>query len=362
MLIFARLRHNNEQPFCANAGYFPGGSMDSKNPRRYEQFVDAVNHLDNAPTRGMSAEGNTPRLAESTFAYQSAHFTASVAPAVSYSHTEAVPLVGEPATAETTPEPPDESPAVVPVLSVQHITQPLTSSREPEPVYDEYEIAWSDDDQEHMADEGDEGSAGNEGVYEIPLNIADGIISESLSRDEAFALHERSFDGWKQLRKTLLILLAFTLILAVAVFGGAVAASYALRATQKVNITPKPTASRYNSGVVIQPDTGSTTPTPIMAQYQIGAWLSNNAPSGGSVKVFVRLTEDVAPVAKIPVTLAVQMPGGTVQLGPTNTDDYGLATFTVTYGGLSGTPVFVTATAKIDDTHEITADTVFVPV
>lgn len=340
--------------------------MDSKNPRRYEQFVDAVNHRDNAPTHATSAEQHTPRLATSTLAYQSAHLTASAAPAVSYTRTEVNPSVVEPAAAGATPEPPDEPedepPATVPVLSVQHITQPLTSSREPELVYDEYEIAWPDDDQEHMADEGDEGIAGNEGVYEIPLSIVDGIISESLSRDEAFAFHERSFDGWKQLRKTLLILLAFTLILAVAVFGGAVAASYALHATQKVNITPKPTVSRYNGGVVIQPDTGSTTPSPAMAQYQIGAWLSNNAPSGGSVKVFVRLTENVAPLAKIPVTLAVQMPGGAVQLGPTNTDDYGLATFTVTYGGLSGTPVFVTATAKIDDTHEITADTVFVPV
>jgi hypothetical protein len=332
--------------------------MDSMNPRRYEQVLHTGNHLDAASTLANSAR-HTPRLEESAVSYQSAHFTLRAAPAISYTRTVMDPSVSESSTAETIPAPPDEQPAIVPVLSAQHITQPLTNRREPEPepVADEYDISWPDDNQEPVVGADDRGS------YELPLNLPDSIISESLQRDDAFALHERSFDGWKQLRKTFLILLAFTLILAVAVFGGAVAASYALRATQKVSITPpKPTVSRYNGGVVIQPGEGSTTPSPTLPKYQIGAWLSNNAPSGGSVKVFVRLTQDVAPLPNIPVTLAVQMPGGTVQLGPTNTDDYGLATFTVTYGGLSGSPVFVTATAKITNDQEITADTVFVPV
>lgn len=330
--------------------------MDSMNPRRYEQVLHTGNHLDTASTLANSAR-HTPRLEESAVSYQSAHFTLRAAPAISYTRTVMDPPVRESSTAETIPAPPDEQPAIVPVLSAQRITQPLTTSREPEPVADEYDISWPDDEQEPVA------SADELGSYELPLNLPDSIISESLQRDDAFALHERSFDGWKQLRKTFLISLVFTLILAVAIFGGAVAASYALRATQKVSITPpRPTVSRYNGGVVVQPGQGSTTPSPTVPKYQIGAWLSNNAPSGGSVKVFVRLTQDVAPVPNIPVTLAVQMPGGTVPLGPINTDSYGLATFTVTYGGLSGTPVFVTATAKIDNDHEVTADTVFVPV
>jgi hypothetical protein len=77
--------------------------------------------------------------------------------------------------------------------------------------------------------------------------------------------------------------------------------------------------------------------------------------------VFVRLSQDVAPIAQIPVTLVVQLPGGPVNYGPTNTDDYGLATFTVSFGGIAGTPIFVTASAKIGD-QELTADTVFVPI
>ena len=80
------------------------------------------------------------------------------------------------------------------------------------------------------------------------------------------------------------------------------------------------------------------------------------------MKVFVRLTEDIKPLANVPITLTAQVPGGTLRYGPTKTDAYGLVTFTVQYGGLSGQPVFVTATAKVNKQTTVYADTVFVPI
>jgi hypothetical protein len=112
---------------------------------------------------------------------------------------------------------------------------------------------------------------------------------------------------------------------------------------------------------VIQPGQDISAATPEAPKYQIGAWMSNNTPSGGSVKVFVRLSQNVAPVKDIPVTLSVEINGETLTYGPTNTDEYGLVTFTVEYGGISGSPAFVTASAKIDEQTTLTAETVFVP-
>jgi len=179
---------------------------------------------------------------------------------------------------------------------------------------------------------------------------------------DAFALRERNRDGWKQLRKTALVLLSLVLMLTIAAFGAAIAASYLHRATDHLAIPVSvPTTSSYSNGVVVQPGSEGIAPTPVAPKYQIGAWMSNNAPGGGSVKVFVRLTEDVAPIPQIPVTLSVQMPGGSVvKLGPTNTDGYGLATFTVKFGGTRGVPIFVTASATVGD-ENLSADTVFVP-
>ncbi|HKT38147.1 MAG TPA: hypothetical protein VJR48_07225 [Ktedonobacterales bacterium] len=252
---------------------------------------------------------------------------------------------------------PVDQPVIVPVLSAQPVTQPFLRSEERE--FDEPDDRWPDDE-EYLPDE-DESDVQFDIDPEL-INIPDSISGQVFTRGDAFALRERNQDGWKQFRRTVLVLLSLALMLLVAVFGAAVAASYLHRATDQLNIpAPAPTVSSYSNGVVVQPGSEGVAPTPEAPKYQIGAWMSNNAPGGGSVTVFVRLTEDVAPIPQIPVTLSVQMPGGSVvKLGPTNTDGYGLATFTVNFGGIRGTPIFVTASATVGD-ERLTADTVFVP-
>jgi len=253
---------------------------------------------------------------------------------------------------------PDDKPVIVPVLSAQPVTQPFLRSAERDD-FDEPEYHWPNDD-ESIPDEDEDDL--ELGIDPELIDIPDSISGQLFTRDEAFALRERNRDGWKQFRKTALVLLSLVLMLSVATFGAAVAASYLHRATDQLTIpAPAPTVSSYSNGVVVQPGSEGIAPTPQAPKYQIGAWMSNNAPGGGSVKVFVRLTEDVAPIPQIPVTLSVQMPGGSVvQLGPTNTDGYGLATFTVNFGGARGAPIFVTASAKVG-TEALTAQTVFVP-
>jgi hypothetical protein len=255
------------------------------------------------------------------------------------------------------------------VLSAQSITQPFLRSDErevrdfDESDFGEPHYRWPDDEDsdEDTTLEEDPSDFAFDMDPEL-INIPDSISGQVFTRDEAFALGERTHDGWKQFRRTALVLLSLVLTLSVAAFGAAVAASYLHHATDHLTIPAAvPTISSYSNGVVVQPGSEGIVPTPEAPKYQIGAWMSNNAPGGGSVKVFVRLTEDVAPIPQIPVTLSVQMPGGSVvKLGPTNTDGYGLATFTVNFGGVRGTPIFVTASATVGD-ESLTADTVFVP-
>jgi len=259
----------------------------------------------------------------------------------------------------------DDQPVIVPVLSAQPITQPfLRSDERDKPDFDEPDYRWptdGDSDEDTALDDDSSDFA-----FDIDpefIDISDSISGQMFTRDEAFALRERNRDGWKQFRKTALVLVSLALMLSVAAFGAAVAASYLHRATDHLTIPAQvPTTSSYSNGVVVQPGSEGIAPTPEAPKYLIGAWMSNNAPGGGSVKVFVRLTEDVAPIPQVPVTLSVQMPGGSVvQLGPTNTDGYGLATFTVNFGEIRGTPIFVTASATVGD-ENLTAETVFVPV
>src|SRR5205807_7209264 len=75
------------------------------------------------------------------------------------------------------------------------------------------------------------------------------------------------------------------------------------------------------TSILIQqpPITGS--PTPALQPYDIGVWLSSMSPTGGWVKVFVRINHVASPVANVPVTLSV---GGAVTSvygpQPTNAD------------------------------------------
>ncbi len=332
--------------------------MESENPRRDEHIPHTERRQSTPPSDAASTTRRAEHLAETTFAYQSALFAASATASSDAYHMRTImyPSEVEPQGTDALFAQPDDQPVIVPVLSAQPITQPFLRSEERDFVEPDYR--WPDDEESHLED--DE----SDFAYDVDpdLNIPDSISGQGFTRDDAFALHERNHDRWKQFRKTALALLALALMLAVAASGAAVAASYLHRATDHLTIpAPVPTVSSYSNGVVVQPGSESIAPTPEAPKYQIGAWMSNNAPGGGSVKVFVRLSEDVAPIPQVPVTLSVQMPGGSVvQLGPTNTDGYGLATFTVNFGGSRGTPIFVTASATVG-AENLQAETVFVP-
>jgi hypothetical protein len=338
--------------------------MDSENPRRDEHIPHRERHESTPSATAASAARRASDATEMAIAYESAAFAASARVISDAHHTRSVayPAVIEPPDADAPSNLLDDQPAVVPVLSAQPITQPFLRSDErdvADPDFDDSEYRWPDDNEGTPDD--DEADVTFDVDPEL-INIPDSLSGQTFTRDDAFTLRERNRDGWKQFRRTALVLLTLALVLSVAAFGAAVAASYLHRATAHLTIpAPAPTVGSYSNGVVVQPGSEGIAPTPEAPKYQIGAWMSNNAPGGGSVKVFVRLTEDVAPIPQIPVTLSVQMPGGSlVKLGPTNTDGYGLAIFTVNFGGARGAPIFVTASAKVG-TEDLTAETVFVP-
>ena len=340
--------------------------MNRENPRR-DEHIPHRERPENTPSATAASTAQRASYRDETaFAYESVALAESATAASDAHHTRRVayPSGIEPPDADAPLSLLDNQPVIVPVLSAQPITQPFLRSDErdvPEPNFDEpdFDYRWPDDNESTPDDV--EATVAFDINSEL-INIPDSLSGQAFTRDDAFAPRERNHDGWKQFRRTALALLSLVLVLSVAAFGAAVAASYLHRATDHLTIPSiAPTVGSYSNGVVIQPGSESITPTPEAPKYQIGAWMSNNAPGGGSVKVFVRLTEDVAPIPQIPVTLSVQMPGGSVvQLGPTNTDGYGLATFTVNFGGARGAPFFVTASATVG-TEALTAETVFVP-
>lgn len=135
----------------------------------------------------------------------------------------------------------------------------------------------------------------------------------------------------------------------------------ASRATNSAQARLQPaqaiTGTAAPSGIIIEQPAGAGSPTPAPVLYQIGAWVSDSTPSGGSVKVFVRVSSQTKPVPNVPVTISVDGGGPAYSLGPTKTDADGLATFTVNAGGGRGQPVFVTATAVVAGqtlTHQTT--------
>jgi hypothetical protein len=262
----------------------------------------------------------------------------------------------------------DDGPITVPVLGIQPFTMPSPAGQiDLGDQTDRESGAWVGVESTYDDDDDDDevqyaSNEGEDALNAFDVDIALGFGGEPLLRDDAFAFRERSWDTWKRTRRTILTLLALVAMLAVAILGASLAASYMRHETAGLSISPaQPTAGSFSGGLVIQSGPETIAPTPEAPKYQIGAWMSNNAPSGGSVTVFVRLTEDIKPLAHVPVSLVAQVPGGSLRYGPTKTDAYGLAKFTVRYGGLSGSPVFVTASAKVGS-QTLTADTVFVPI
>ncbi|MEO7001964.1 MAG: hypothetical protein ABI068_09065 [Ktedonobacterales bacterium] len=123
-----------------------------------------------------------------------------------------------------------------------------------------------------------------------------------------------------------------------------------------------------NGNVVIAPPPNFTsgTPTPTLPVDEIGAWTSNELPTGGAQEtLYARVTHNVGvsgtPAVGISVTFDVQYPGGASHVyGPVKTNAYGIAQVNITYTVVSGQPIFVTAVATISKGHIITAQTTFV--
>lgn len=353
--------------------------MDSHNPQQREYHSPSASRQDATHAASSSPSApHAPTYADPPTSYQATH-AATSAPAdvadqvVDQVVDQRAPLPAPDDTDAGSEE--DDGPVTVPVLGIQPPAArgPMSQPTPGNQMIQDIPAAWPVADDNDDNDNNDDNNRQNAGTYQdvaddgvgaldmLDPDIALGFGGEPLLRDDAFAFRERSWDTWKRTRRTALTLLALTAMIIVAILGATFAASYMQHATQGLSIAPaQPTVSSYSGGLVIQgPE--SIAPTPEAPKYQIGAWMSNNAPSGGTVKVFVRLTENVKPLAHVPVTLAAQVPGGVLRYGPTKTDGYGLATFTVRYGGLSGTPVFVTASAKVGG-QTFTADTVFVPI
>ncbi|MGE5333631.1 MAG: hypothetical protein ACM3N4_02945 [Nitrososphaerota archaeon] len=353
--------------------------MDSQNPKHYEQSA-ATHAYQDVPHAGDSPAlpiRHTAAPPEATIRYEAPRFSASATPGASSSSSATVDTSG--ATLEETASRPlrpllrpsaavprDEQPVTVPVLSAQPITKRWERVLDDDRDTTDYERArdyqsiWPEDEQ-HYEQNAEAGDLYN--YDELDLDLARGVAGRRPLREDAFALHERSWEGWRRSRKPLVMLFSLAVMLAVGTAGALVVVSYMQQATQHITIAaPVPTTGKFSGGLVIQPAEETAAPTPVAPKYQMGVWMSNNAPSGGTVKVFVRVSKDIGPIAHVPVKLVVQTPGGTLHYGPSKTDAYGLATFTVRFGGVRGSPCFVTASATIENNKELTADTVFVPI
>jgi hypothetical protein len=327
--------------------------MDSTVPYHEGQHPYAAVSQDTSQPVNSSSLQTTSGVFQAPVAYQSMVTSPSAAAGFTGHGGQLASLVEvlPPSETESPPATESEYPVIVPILSAQ-IPIPIPA----ETVADRWEEV--PDDDTHWPDEDTLAALDLERELLLANDLSTG---KPIMREDAFAFHERSRDGWKRMRNTVAILVALALMLLVAIVGGVAVTSYARKATKQLNVAQAtPTVSSYSGGLVIQPGSEANAPTPELPPYQIGAWMSSNSPNGGSVKVFVRITHNVTPVPYIPVTLAVQIPGGILKYGPTKTDAYGLVTFTVQFGGLAGTPCFVTATATIG--HQVyTASTVFVP-
>jgi hypothetical protein len=162
-------------------------------------------------------------------------------------------------------------------------------------------------------------------------------------------------EAWHRLRMLLPIALATTLLFVTASTFAIIVA--ARTATHPPLHLPVPPNVSPQGGVALQQPSATLSPTPDPTVYQIGAWVSDfSPPPGGTVHVYVRVSANDQPVPDIAVTLTVNA----TRHAPATTDAYGLAIFTVSYGGFGGRPVFVTATATIGG-RVLTQVTTFVP-
>lgn len=159
----------------------------------------------------------------------------------------------------------------------------------------------------------------------------------------------RRYGYWRR-RALPAALIVVGVILAVIV--GNFGISAARQATRAFASVSGPTQAPATPGsVIISPlNNSSGSPTPGAQTYAVGVWTSDTMPSGGSVTVFVRVSQNGGPVANVRVYVQVSVGGGSgYSLAPLTTDAYGMASTHLNYGAASGqgTPIFLTATTTI---------------
>ncbi len=112
--------------------------------------------------------------------------------------------------------------------------------------------------------------------------------------------------------------------------------------------TPSAQATTGGSVMISPLNNVSTTPTPTQPQYDVGVWVSDTLPQGGSVTVYIRVSNNAQPQPGAKVSLSAMTPNGVIKLGPFTTDNYGLASTNLNYGNIGPQkPIFLTATTSI---------------
>ncbi|WIG58504.1 MAG: hypothetical protein OJF49_001250 [Ktedonobacterales bacterium] len=176
-------------------------------------------------------------------------------------------------------------------------------------------------------------------------------------RESGFSWRERDWGRaeWSRRLRVLATLGAALLILLVAVLVGVNIASRAAGSV-RTRLPAIPTSTAGGHQVVLQPGISDNSPTPEATQYSIGVWVSNlSPPSSGTIKVFVRITNNLTPMPNVPVTISANGRG----FSAIKTDRYGLATFSFSYSLGVGQAMVIYANATAAG-QALSAQTAFI--
>ena len=156
----------------------------------------------------------------------------------------------------------------------------------------------------------------------------------------------RRYGFW---RRRVLPIVTVVACVAVGLAVGVFALKAAGRAAGAFIPSAPPAQATTGGSVMISPlNNVSTTPTPTQPQYDVGVWVSDTLPQGGSVTVFIRVSNNAQPQPGAKVSLSAMTPNGVIKLGPFTTDNYGLASTTLNYGNVGPQkPIFLTASTSI---------------
>lgn len=163
-------------------------------------------------------------------------------------------------------------------------------------------------------------------------------------------------------RRRVLPIVAIFACLAVGVGVGLFALNTAGHAAGALTGTTNGAQATVGGSVMISPLNANAdlTPTPSAVQYSVGVWVSNTLPQGGSVTVFVRVSNNTLPQPNAKVYIVANTPNGSIRMGPLTTDAYGVASAQLNYGNVgSQKPIFLTGSTTIGG-QTITGEYTFV--